>query len=121
MTRFLLDTSSDLLVDLVAGATLHPSTIPRADGKNPHRIRIPLIHILISATLTRNSRKLAAIGMPHAELITVNDALDDNFTEKPLVLLELLHTFESQLKTVFTSSINAHRLCRLLQLFSLEP
>ncbi|RHY33411.1 hypothetical protein DYB32_001661 [Aphanomyces invadans] len=124
--------------NLVAGASLHPSTIRRADGKNPHRIRIPLIRILLSATLTRNPRKLAAIGMPHAELITVNDALDDNLfatpanldesmiecdsTEKPLVLLELLHTFESQLTIVFTSSINAtHRLCRLLQLYSSEP
>ncbi|CAK4070528.1 unnamed protein product [Aphanomyces euteiches] len=116
----------------------HPATIRRADGKNPHRIRIPLIRILLSATLTRNPRKLAAIGMPHAELITVNDAMDDQLfttpanleeamiecesTEKPLVLLELLHQFENQLTIVFTASINAtHRLCRLLQLYSTAP
>ncbi|KAF0697798.1 Aste57867_11541 [Aphanomyces stellatus] len=121
-----------------AVATLHPATIRRADGKNPHRIRIPLIRILLSATLTRNPRKLAAIGMPHAELITVNDAMDDNLfttpanleesmiecdsTEKPLVLLELLAQFENQLTIVFTSSINAtHRLCRLLQLYATTP
>ncbi|KAH9079010.1 hypothetical protein Ae201684P_021675 [Aphanomyces euteiches] len=106
--------------------------------KESHRIRIPLIRILLSATLTRNPRKLAAIGMPHAELITVNDAMDDQLfttpanleeamiecesTEKPLVLLELLHQFENQLTIVFTASINAtHRLCRLLQLYSTAP
>ncbi|OQS04504.1 DEAD/DEAH box RNA helicase [Thraustotheca clavata] len=124
--------------------SLHPATIRHADGKNPHRIRVPLIRILLSATLTRNPRKLAAIGMPHAELITVNEELNvssdakvnlfstpENLeegmieceaTEKPLILLELLHKFDGQLTIIFTSSINAtHRLCRLLQLHSSNP
>ncbi|RHY56579.1 hypothetical protein DYB30_008391 [Aphanomyces astaci] len=135
---YVTETSVENLTAAGGCASLHPSTIRRADGKNPHRIRIPLIRILLSATLTRNPRKLAAIGMPHAELVTVNDALDDNLfatpanldesmiecdsMDKPLVLLELLHAFESQLTIVFTSSINAtHRLCRLLQLFSPTP
>ncbi|ETV99170.1 hypothetical protein H310_08569 [Aphanomyces invadans] len=103
-----------------------PFNNPPADGKNPHRFRIPLIRILLPATLTRNPRKLAAIGMPHAELITVNDALEDNLFATPAnldesMIEELLHTFESQLTIIFTSSIIAtNRLCRLLQLFSSE-
>ncbi|OQR92439.1 DEAD/DEAH box RNA helicase [Achlya hypogyna] len=126
------------------GGALHPATIRRADGKNPHRIRIPLIRILLSATLTRNPRKLAAIGMPHAELVTVNEELnvasdaklnlfstpanleegmvECEAAEKPLVLLELLHAWGDQLTIVFASSINAtHRLCRLLQLYAANP
>ncbi|ETV93577.1 hypothetical protein H310_12573 [Aphanomyces invadans] len=123
MTRFLLGTSSDLLVDLVIFA---PFNKPQGGRQEPP----PLPHSAHSHLASRDAdaepSKLAAIGIPHAELITVNDALDDKLFATPAnldesMIEELLHTFESQLTIIFTSSIIAtNRLCRLLQLFSSE-
>ncbi|CAI5715463.1 unnamed protein product [Hyaloperonospora brassicae] len=56
-------------------------TCRRQDSIDRRRIRTPLTRVLLSATLTRNPRKLAAIGMSHAELTTigrVDDPLADN-------------------------------------------
>ncbi|KAK1948419.1 ATP-dependent RNA helicase DDX51 [Phytophthora citrophthora] len=56
-------------------------TCRRQDSINRRRIRTPLTRVLLSATLTRNPRKLAAIGMSNAELTKIgriDDPLADN-------------------------------------------
>lgn len=56
-------------------------TCRRQDSINRRRIRTPLSRVLLSATLTRNPRKLAAIGMSNAELTKIgriDDPLADN-------------------------------------------
>ncbi|KAJ0401224.1 hypothetical protein ATCC90586_001040 [Pythium insidiosum] len=53
----------------------------RSDAINRRRIRTPLTRVLLSATLTRNPRKLASIGMSNAELTKIgriDDPLADN-------------------------------------------
>lgn len=59
-------------------------TCRRQDSINRRRIRTPLTRVLLSATLTRNPRKLAAIGMSNAELTKigrVDDPLADDATQ----------------------------------------
>lgn len=59
-------------------------TCRKQDSINRRRIRTPLTRILLSATLTRNPRKLAAIGMSNAELTKIgriDDPLADNARE----------------------------------------
>ncbi|GLD91796.1 hypothetical protein PINS_up000329 [Pythium insidiosum] len=64
----------------------HRSVVPvmtqrRSDAINRRRIRTPLTRVLLSATLTRNPRKLASIGMSNAELTKIgriDDPLADN-------------------------------------------
>lgn len=59
-------------------------TSRRQDSINRRRIRTPLTRVLLSATLTRNPRKLASIGMSNAELTKigrVDDVLADNAQE----------------------------------------
>lgn len=56
-------------------------TCRRQDAINRRRIRTPLTRVLLSATLTRNPRKLAAIGMSHAEL-TVIGRMEDPLADK---------------------------------------
>lgn len=61
-----------------------PMTSRRQDSINRRRIRTPLTRVLLSATLTRNPRKLASIGMSNAELTKigrVDDVLADNAQE----------------------------------------
>lgn len=61
-----------------------PMTRRRQDSINRRRIRTPLTRVLLSATLTRNPRKLASIGMSNAELTKigrVDDVLADNAHE----------------------------------------
>ncbi|KAE9034372.1 hypothetical protein PR002_g8161 [Phytophthora rubi] len=56
-------------------------TCRRQDSINRRRIRTPLTRVLLSATLTRNPRKLAVIGMSNAELTKIgriDDPLADN-------------------------------------------
>ncbi|CAI5746525.1 unnamed protein product [Peronospora destructor] len=56
-------------------------TCRRQDSINRRCIRTPLTRVLLSATLTRNPRKLAAIGMSNAELTKIgriDDPLADN-------------------------------------------
>ncbi|CAH0477838.1 unnamed protein product [Peronospora belbahrii] len=56
-------------------------TCRRQDSINRRYIRTPLTRVLLSATLTQNPRKLAAIGMSNAELTKigrVDDPLADN-------------------------------------------
>ncbi|TMW60732.1 hypothetical protein Poli38472_000774 [Pythium oligandrum] len=56
-------------------------TLRRQDSINRRRIRTPLTRVLLSATLTRNPRKLASIGMSNAELTKIgriDDPLADN-------------------------------------------
>ncbi|KAL8008639.1 putative transcription-repair coupling factor, Helicase superfamily, ATP-binding protein [Plasmopara halstedii] len=63
-------------LDLGVGVTCR-----RRDSINRRRIRTPLTRVLLSATLTRNPRKLAAIGMSNAELTKIgriDDPLADN-------------------------------------------
>lgn len=61
-----------------------PMTCRRQDSINRRRIRTPLTRVLLSATLTRNPRKLASIGMSNAELTKIgriDDVLADNAQE----------------------------------------
>ncbi|GAB9466686.1 Dead/deah box RNA helicase [Globisporangium polare] len=61
-----------------------PMTSRRQDSIDRRRIRTPLTRVLLSATLTRNPRKLASIGMSNAELTKigrVDDVLADNAQE----------------------------------------
>ncbi|DAZ99777.1 TPA: hypothetical protein N0F65_001286 [Lagenidium giganteum] len=61
-----------------------PMTCRRQDSINRRRIRTPLTRVLLSATLTRNPRKLASIGMSNAELTKIgriDDPLADNLRE----------------------------------------
>ncbi|TYZ62613.1 hypothetical protein PybrP1_002373 [[Pythium] brassicae (nom. inval.)] len=63
---------------------LAPTTSRRQDAINRRRIRTPLTRVLLSATLTRNPRKLASIGMSNAELTKIgraDDVLADNARE----------------------------------------
>ncbi|TDH64952.1 hypothetical protein CCR75_000238 [Bremia lactucae] len=56
-------------------------TCRRQDSIDRRRIRTPLTRVLLSATLTRNPRKLAAIGMSNAELTKIgrmDDQMADN-------------------------------------------
>ncbi|CAH0484842.1 unnamed protein product [Peronospora farinosa] len=57
-------------------------TCRRQDSINRRRIRTPLTRVLLSATLTRNPRKLAAIGMSNAELTRIG-RMDDPLADNP--------------------------------------
>lgn len=112
-----------------------------------HQVKCPLQRVIVSATLTRNPRKLATLGLRRPKFLylgrgdhpevngdqcdedleeecySLPDTLSQHYLEcdsgeKPLVLIELLQTFGSQQSIIFTSSVNAtHRLCRLVQLY----
>lgn len=59
-------------------------TCRKQDSIDRRRVRTPLTRVLLSATLTRNPRKLAAIGMSNAELTRIgriDDPLADNARE----------------------------------------
>lgn len=67
-----------------ARGVVTPMTCRRQDSINRRRIRTPLTRVLLSATLTRNPRKLASIGMSNAELTRIgriDDPLADNAQE----------------------------------------
>ncbi|CCI45035.1 hypothetical protein ABG067_004551 [Albugo candida] len=76
-------------------SSLHPEddllaiqTIRSVNGiQNQSQIRVPLVRILLSATLTENPGKLAAIGMHHARVLKIkNSDLDQssqNLTKEP--------------------------------------
>uniref|UniRef100_M4B1B7 ATP-dependent RNA helicase n=1 Tax=Hyaloperonospora arabidopsidis (strain Emoy2) TaxID=559515 RepID=M4B1B7_HYAAE len=70
------EVDDDVLAGEACGVTWR-----RQDSIDRRRIRTPLTRVLLSATLTRNPRKLAAIGMSNAELTTIgriDDPLADN-------------------------------------------
>jgi ATP-dependent RNA helicase DDX51/DBP6 len=60
-------------------------TLRRPDSIDYRHIHTPLTRVLLSATLTRNPRKLAAIGMSNAELTKIgriDDPTADNLNEE---------------------------------------
>uniref|UniRef100_K3W7F1 ATP-dependent RNA helicase n=1 Tax=Globisporangium ultimum (strain ATCC 200006 / CBS 805.95 / DAOM BR144) TaxID=431595 RepID=K3W7F1_GLOUD len=76
--------ASSSMTEAIASSGAVPMTCRRQDSINRRRIRTPLTRVLLSATLTRNPRKLASIGMSNAELTKIgriDDVLADNAQE----------------------------------------
>jgi superfamily II DNA/RNA helicase len=76
--------------------------------------------VVAKTTMTATEAKLIHLFSTPENLN--ESVIECDASEKPLILLELLHTFMNQLTIVFTSSIEStHRLARLLQLCAMKP
>ncbi|KAL4125534.1 hypothetical protein PRIC2_009117 [Phytophthora ramorum] len=113
-------------------------TCRRQDSINRRRIRTPLTRVLLSATLTRNPRKLAAIGMSNAELTkigriddpladnaklgTAGDSDEDDEEGEDASASNKMYSTAYEPGRVLDRVVNStHRLARLLQLYSSHP
>ncbi|KAI8058526.1 P-loop containing nucleoside triphosphate hydrolase protein [Syncephalis plumigaleata] len=120
------------LLDILNTAHRTEKTIAGLPGPSPSRTQ----KLLFSATLTRNPEKIASLRLVNPSYIAVQSSLDkgaERYTtpatlkehylvcrtsEKPLMVIHFVKTFELTGTLCFTKSIDsAHRLARLLEIY----
>ncbi|KAG0227018.1 P-loop containing nucleoside triphosphate hydrolase protein [Mortierella sp. GBAus27b] len=110
--------------------------LPESDVQDPKAVSVQ--KLLFSATLTRNPAKIASLQLSNPQYVAVQEGGDDGddkqkyttpagltehmivceSSEKPLMVLHLLHHLKVRSALCFTKSVeSAHRLSKLLQLY----
>ncbi|KAG0289110.1 ATP-dependent RNA helicase dbp6 [Linnemannia gamsii] len=110
--------------------------IPESDVEDPKALSVQ--KLLFSATLTRNPAKIASLQLSDPQYVAVQDGGQDGdekskyttpagltehmivceTSEKPLMVLHLLHHLQVRSALCFTKSVeSAHRLYKLIQLY----
>ncbi|KAF9130118.1 ATP-dependent RNA helicase dbp6, partial [Mortierella sp. GBA39] len=89
--------------------------LPESDVEDPKALSVQ--KLLFSATLTRNPAKIASLQLSDPQYVAEHMIVCET-SEKPLMVLHLLHHLQVRSALCFTKSVeSAHRLYKLIQLY----